>query len=241
MFERVNLKAELIKIRESDDKAEAEHILDRFKHLFRADWECDARIQQALDSDATLIPIQTSVVPDAGQIYTLDEIKTLCIHYRLRFLPTRYFKADFPRETMRAIKNVERDLDTKIESFCILAPASLFNLEDANADPLLFAPLEDGTFYLVHQWGNDLAWYRKLLALPFRNITNLVLSILCLSGILAWITPGSLISDSANFFSFARLLMFIWFALTSSALVSYIWFLTNQKFSCDAWSSRTFN
>ena len=36
-----------------------------------------------------------------------------------------------------------------------MAPSALFRLEKTD-DPLLFVPLGNNYYYLVHKWGNDL-------------------------------------------------------------------------------------
>ena len=41
-----------------------------------------------------------------------------------------------------------------------MAPSKLFELENYD-DPLLFASLGDGYYYLIHKWGNDLSFLEK--------------------------------------------------------------------------------
>ena len=40
------------------------------------------------------------------KIYTLEQIKKLCIKYRLRFLDSKVFKGDFPHEAILKIKAI---------------------------------------------------------------------------------------------------------------------------------------
>lgn len=241
MFENINLQAELFKIRENKAQQEIDETLEAFKDLFRADWEKENRINQNLSNGSKAYYFPNNANLDSDKIFEISAIKSLCTKYRLRFLPTKYFKSDFPIEAMRAIKDAEQQHHTEIKNFMIIAPSGLFKLEDANKDPLLFVPLENNKFYLIHQWGNDLAWYRRFLAWPLKSFSKLVSSIILLSIITASIIPGFIISSSVNYFSFGRLVFAIWLMLSISAIVSYLWFTLNQKFSEDAWNSHTFN
>ena len=58
------------------------------------------------------------------------------------------------------IKSLEKTHNTNIGDFKIMAPSALFRLEKTD-DPLLFVPLGNNYYYLVHKWGNDLH--------PFQN------------------------------------------------------------------------
>lgn len=241
MFENVNLEAELHKLRSDSNISHVERTLEKFKNLFQAEWEYDKRIKYDLDTevDHTFLTTQKTLLPE--RIFDLSAIEKLCVQYRLRFLPTRYFKPNFPIEAIRAIKNLEIKLETEIKSFYIIAPGSLFKLEDANKDPLLFCPLPDGQFYLIYKWGKDLVWYRKLLAWPFQNFSNLCLSILAFSLLLTALAPTELVSVTPNYLSLGRFLFMVLSVLGSSAIISYFWFTTHQQFSSDSWRAKTFN
>ena len=45
---------------------------------------------------------------DQENIYHIDEIKKICIDYRLRFLDTKYFKGQIPQEAIVKIKKLEQ-------------------------------------------------------------------------------------------------------------------------------------
>ena len=64
-----------------------------------------------------------------------------------------------------------------------MAPSKLFRLKDTD-DPLLFIPIGNDYFYLIHQWGDNLHPFRKALVWPFKNIWNLMILIL---GISRWL------------------------------------------------------
>jgi len=71
-------------------------------------------------------------------IYHIDQIKHICITYRLRFLDSTFFKSKIPDEAVYKIKALEKEHQTQLSGFKIIAPSKLFKLENAD-DPLLFA------------------------------------------------------------------------------------------------------
>ncbi len=174
MFENINLETELYKIRENKTNHELDATLEAFKNMFRAEWEAENRLTRTLDNGSKDFFITHSEDLPSDRIYSESDIKSLCTNYRLRFLPTKYFKSSFPPEAMRAIKETEKIADIEIKNFMIIAPSGLFKLEDANKDPLLFVPLSNNRYYLIHKWGNDMAWHRKLRAWPFKSLSRLV-------------------------------------------------------------------
>jgi hypothetical protein len=241
MFENVDLKTELYHTREARSKSGEEKTLSEFKNLFKADWERENRISETLSRGAISSELPALNFGLKQEIFSLGDIKALCLKYRLRFLSTKHFKGDIPREALSAVKNTEAQLGEEIPAFMMVAPSTMFKLEDANKDPLLMAPLNDGRFLLIHKWGNDLAWYRRLLAWPTKTLINLMATIAIVSLLIAAITPLSLLSQSGHYFNFYRIAFFGWNMIFLSGLVSYFWFALNQKFSVNAWDSSTFN
>lgn len=241
MFENVNLEKQLFKLRSNTKNNPLESTLEKFKNLFQAEWEYDNRIRHDLNTEVSNAFLKTEKTLNPERIFDLQAIEKLCIQYRLRFLPTQYFRPNFPVEAIRAIKDLEKELETEIKSYYVLAPGSLFKLEDANKDPLLFCPLPDGRFYLILKWGKDLVWYRNLLAWPFQNFSNLCISILVFSILITAFVPTTLVSTSPNYLSLGRFLFSVLSVLGSSAIISYIWFTTHQQFSSDSWQKKTFN
>ncbi len=240
MFDKVNLEEELKSLR-NREKARGEATLNSFKELFQADWEKDAAIVERLRKGAESANLLSPNLLDEERIFSLAEIKKLCLKYRLRFLSTKYFKKPYPQEALAEIKRTESVSGEKIDAFAILAPATMFKLEDANKDPLLFAPLSDGRFYLIHKWGNDLSPVRKLLAWPTKTLFNLLFSLSVLSIILAAVIPNHWLIQSGDYFNFYRFGFVAFNMVFLTGIVSYFWLALNQKFSVEAWNSSTFN
>jgi hypothetical protein len=140
-----------------------------------------------------------------------------------------------------SIKETEMKVGHNIDAFMIAAPSKLFKLEDSNKDPLLFAPLEDGRYYLIDKWGDDMAWYRKIVNWPVTSPITLLATVLALSGLMAAAIPSSLLSASGDFFNLMRIVAFGWNVIFLLGITSYLWFASHAKFSIHAWNSKTFN
>ncbi len=175
---------------------------------------------------------------ETNKIFHLDDIKTLCIDYRLRFLDARFFKGDFPEEAISKIRHVEKIHQTTLHGYKIVAPSKLLQLENLD-DPLLFAPMGNDYYYLIHQWGNDLKWYRKLLVLPLKNIENLVITLLLVSGLLSLITPIHLFTPTVGIRE--RITIFVFMFIWVIAMVVLYGGSKGKNFNTIIWNSKYYN
>ncbi len=171
----------------------------------------------------------------ADKIYHIDQIKKVAIDYRLRFLDIKYFKNKLPEEATAAIQKLEATHETKLGAFKIMAPSILFRLEKTD-DPLLFVPLGNNYYYLVHKWGNDLHPFRKLLMWPFKNIWNLLFAVFGISWLLTEITPMGLFTKAPDATAYWMLLFFMFKAIAS--VVLYFGFALGKNFNPAIWNNR---
>jgi hypothetical protein len=174
----------------------------------------------------------------ADHIFHIDEIRSVCIDYRLRFLDSRYFKGDIPREAISKIAQLEKLHATEIKGFKIVAPSKLFKLKNLD-DPLLFAPIGNDYFYLIHKWGKDLHPFRKLLMWPFRNIVNLTCLVLVISYLIASMVPNGLFSKHNSTAEFWIIYFFMFKSI--AAVVIFYGFALGKNFSPAIWNSKYFN
>lgn len=110
------------------------------------------------------------------RIFSENQIKSICMKYRLRFLPTCYYKGEVDVRgcsvNLEALKKaMEKDPKRTVMSpksisdrMFIVAPASSFRLTRKPVDPLLFFKVSDEKYYLLHKWGNDLSVFRRLIS-----------------------------------------------------------------------------
>ena len=174
---------------------------------------------------------------DRNRIYHINQIKKVCIDYRLRFLDIKYFKNKIPVQASSQIKLLEEVHNNSISDYKIMAPSKLFRLIRKD-DPLLFAPLGYGYYYLVHKWGNDLKPLRKILMWPLKNIKNLFITIFSLTFILTLITPQTLFTKNPTpstfwllYFFNLKAVMFIFFFYAISMGKNFSKFIWNSKYN----------
>ena len=175
---------------------------------------------------------------ETDRIYHVDQIREICIDYRLRFLDTRYFKNEIPQEALNKIKQLEKEHETTLRGFKIVAPSKMFKLENAD-DPLLFAPIGNGYFYLIHKWGNDLNAFRKIWAWPFKSLGNLIVLTLLVSLLAAYAVPNGLFSKDTTGVQFVLIFFFTFKSIAS--MVLYYSFAAGKNFNTAIWNSKYFN
>lgn len=179
-----------------------------------------------------------SFVPDLlrpENIYHIDQIKKICVDYRLRFLDSKLFKGAIPEEAISKIRQMEKDHQTTLAGFKVLAPSKMFKLKDKD-DPILFAPIGNDYFYLIHKWGNDLHPLRRLLMWPFKNVINLGLFTLLVSYFLTLLIPAGLFSKSSSTAEFGILFFFMFKSV--AAVVVFYGFAQGKNFSNAIWNSK---
>ena len=118
-----------------------------------------------------------------------------------------------------------------------MAPAERFKLCDCEVDPLLFVPMGNDNYYLVHKWGKDISWTRELRGWSFRTPVHLGITVLAAAALITLMFS----SEALSTWGVPRLFMFFW---TSMVLVSFTvfgWLAFFGQFSSHAWNSSYFN
>ena len=216
-----------------------EDLLNQVYAVLKADDEHEDRISGALSESRGYL--ENNFDPnylETANIYHISQIKKICIDYRLRFLDTRYFKGKYPQSAISKIKSLEKLHNTQLKGFKIVAPSKLFKLENAD-DPLLFAPIGNNYYYLIHKWGNDLHPLRKLQVLPFKNLGNLTMLLLLISWVLTEMVPNGLFTNQtgASFYWIIYLFMF----KTVASIALFYGFALGKNFNHAIWNSKYFN
>ena len=170
-----------------------------------------------------------------ANIFHIDNIKNTCIDYRLRFLDLKYFKNDLPQEAFDKIARLEAVHGTTLSGFKIMAPSKLFRLKNTD-DPLLFVPIGNDYFYLIHQWGDDLSPFRKLFMWPFKNIWNLMVLIMGISWIATSLTPMAIFSKTTTWSTYWMVYFFMFKAIAS--IVLFYGFALGKNFNPAIWNSK---
>lgn len=176
-------------------------------------------------------------VQDADRVFHLSTIKALCVKYRLRFLDAGLFKGEIPSQAIFGIRELERRTSGPIMSYKIMAPAERFKLCDSEVDPLLFVPIGNDNYYLVHKWGKDISWTREIRGWSFRTPIHLGISVLIVAALITVVFPGEILGQ----WGAHRLFLFVWTSMVLLSFTVFGWFAFFGQFSSHAWNSRYFN
>lgn len=237
LLKRTNIEEKLRRLKKDDEVANS--ILEEVHAILKADTVSRERIANTINGGKGSVENAFNFdLLDTERIYHIDQIKEICIVYRLRFLNSKFFKGEIPAEAISKIKQLEKEHDLEVQGFRIIAPSKLFKLEDRD-DPLLFAPIGNNYFYLVHKWGNDLHPLRKWLMWPFKSVINLILLTVLISYLVTMLIPEGLFSKSNSSAEF-WIIFFFMFKCIASVIIFY-GFALGKNFNPAIWNSKYFN
>lgn len=234
---KVNIQNQLLKQRHKT--VSPDNILKQVQQVLEQDAQHVSNIQKELSSD-TITHTNTFNIDllESDRIFHVDQIQTICISYRLRFLESSLFKGEIPQEAINKIKQLEKEHNTKLKGFMIMAPSKLFKLENYD-DPLLFAPIGNGYYYLIHKWGNDLSVWRKWLMYPFRNLDTIIISTIIAAFLIALSFPESYFNPKYKMTQFIFLFFFM-FKVIGFCLI-FFGVSKGKNFNSAIWDSRYIN
>lgn len=237
LFHKTNIEAKLsvLKKKTISEKEVLDHVYEILKKESQKEEHITKRLKDSKNS-ATNTFIFDEL--ESHRIFHISQIQKICIDYRLRFLDSRYFKGKIPQEAISEVKRLEKIHHTEIKGFKIMAPSKLFKLEDKD-DPLLFAPIGNEYYYLIHKWGNDLHPLRKLLVWPFKSIVNLALTTLVISYFTTLLVPNGFFSKSSTSAEFWMIFFFMFKSI--GAVVIFYGFAMGKNFNPAIWNSKYFN
>lgn len=179
---------------------------------------------------------------DEDRVFTLEQIKSICIKYRLRFLSTKYFRGEIPREAINELKKEQKRLGVHFDNLKIIAPSKMFKLEDCDSDPLLFTKVAPNAYYLIHQWGNDLSWYRRFLAWPMKSFYTMGMTLIILSALITSVVPRDLLVNHPTLPEWPyRGMFFMYTLITISGFTALYAFMLYKNFTLSEWNKKYFN
>ena len=237
LIERRNLETELQNYRNKESNEI--NFLNEVKAFLASDDKVRDSINNKIKrSSSTKLNNFNFDLLETDKIYHVKQIKEICVDYRLRFLDSSYFKNDIPEEAITKIKYLEKNHNLDIEGFKIMAPSKLFQLKNYD-DPLLFAPIGNDYYYLIHKWGNDVNPFRKIAVRPFRDFSSLLIFLFLISAFIALITPGNLFGEGNEDIFKVVCCLFIFKSLSAVAL--YFSFWKGKNFNEAIWNSTFYN
>jgi len=231
-MQKLNIHQELLKERSKD--TESNQLGEVLKKIWAENDLKSTKIKDTLNSknDSSYNSLDFDKM-DSNKIFHEKTIEKICVDYRLRFLDTNYFKGEYPDDLNRIVLNIENEHNTILKNFKIIAPSKLFKLRSPD-DPLLFVPIGNGYYYLIHKWGNEMKRLRKLLVLPFKNLNNLLIFSIIFSALFT--AGGKMIF---NTMTDAEVFTLFLFAVKSFVFIFfYLFFLVGKNFNQTIWNSR---
>ena len=239
LLKRTNIEEKLNRERDKITQDRFQSILSEVQRILDSDAIAQERIEKNLSGSKDYVTNNFDFdLLETDKIYHIDQIRDICIDYRLRFLNSKYFKGEIPQEAIFKIKQLEKSHDVEMKGFKIIAPSKLFKLEDKD-DPLLFAPIGNDYFYLIHKWGNDLSPLRKILMWPFKSVINLTLLTVLVSYLITLMVPSGLFSKRSSSTEF-WIIFFFMFKCIASVVIFY-GFALGKNFNPAIWNSKYFN
>jgi hypothetical protein len=236
LVNKLNLKNELLSKRKKF-KSET-GILAEVKSILAANDSAREVISQKLQRKSSTKSNQLNFdLLEADKIFHLEQIRTICIDYRLRFLESNIFKNEIPEEAISKIRRLEKEHNTALEGFKIIAPSKAFHLLNYD-DPLLFVPLGNNYYYLIHQWGTEMNPWRKLLVLPIKNLGTFTITAILLSIVIALIVPENNLSKSVPL---ASVIVFLFAFKSIFAVFAYYFFMMGKNFNEEIWQRKYYN
>lgn len=243
MFGKINLEEELKALRDNESEAMQKTIMDSVHQLLERDDKLDDVVREMLCCRKNQEPdIVDESLLNEEQIFTLSQIRKICVDYRLRFLDSKYFRDELPYEAISKIKQLHKDTGVLPTKFKIVAPATLFELIDRDKDPLLFWDLGNNKYYLIHKWGRDISAFRKILVYPFRNFKNITITIFAVNFLIAMAIPTDVIDSGSTFWSSfpLRMVFFFYILIATCALTTLVMFMKVKNLNDMDWDNRYF-
>lgn len=236
MINKVNLQRELL-----DERSRfigEENILDEVSSILQRNEAARESIKNVLqEKSSTDSNAFNFDLLETDKIFHLVQIRQVCVDYRLRFLDSNLFKDGIPEEAISKISALEKEHDTTLGGFKIMAPSKTFQLMSYD-DPLLFAPIGNDYYYLVHKWGNDLSTTRKWMVLPFKNLLNFMIFSVVVSLIITLLTPENNLSKAVPM---ANIIIFLFAFKSIVAVFMYAFFMMGKNFNVAIWDRKYFN
>jgi hypothetical protein len=241
MFSSVNIQDELLKIRQKHAQAQYS-LMQQANESIKKGEAVDEFLMKRIRKGAKPGKLNTDTEKlDKNKVFSEDDIKSICVQYRLRFLDSKYFNpAEIPQEALTEVSNLENDLGNKVSDVKIVATAKQFKREDKDISPIMFARLDDENFYLVYKWGKEFSGYKKVIVYPLRSILTLLISLLVVVLPFMLIIPA-IIFRTPEQVQYYQMLYLAAFTIGTVFILVFGGFTFYKKFSRVCWNKPYLN
>jgi len=238
MFQNINIQHQLLKLRHKAQQDGDSLVLEANRILNNELFAEKHILENLIQYNKSFELIDEEEV-DREMIFSLTEIKNLCVIHRLKFLDSKHYKTDIPYEAILKIKDVNRDYHKDLRYFKILSVPESFN-KVGNQESLLFAKTNHGSYFLIHKWGNTLKWKRKYKYWHLQQFENLFIALLVLTLCITLLLPTSLITldHKAEYWSGYRAAAFFHLLIFNVGVTAYVSFAFGKNFSSSIWNQQ---
>lgn len=238
MFENSHIENELRALKKK--RSAPDDVLSEANRILTRDLFTESKILGNLKQYNKSFEIIDEEEVDKTKIYTLSEIKHICIVHRLKFLESKMYKPEIPYEVILRIKHLNSEFKKELKEFKIVSTPQGFASGSSQAGSLLFTKTNYGNFYLIHAWGLPLKWNRRIKFWPLRNFETLALTVITFTLLLTLALPTAFITldRAATYFSGYRVAAFFHLLIFNTGVTAYITFAFAKNFSSSVWNQK---
>lgn len=192
----MNIEKELQKGKEAF-LAKENDVMKEVKLLLNSEDIEDLRISNALGKNHSLARAQEKIGKQiefeklegsfAGNVFHIDDIKKLCLNYRMRFLQSKHFAGHLDVVAIQKLKEFAKTTKVGLDTYSlegkyfILAPSELFKLDEKRLprisfDPAMFYQIDATHYRLIHKWGKDFTLLRLIKGFYAKSLLNRVIA-----------------------------------------------------------------
>ncbi len=176
-------------VKEAIDMSEADRFVEDVSDLLQEEARDERELlsaagldqqQQELERIRTFHSTRRELKSKTGApvVLTEAEVKALCIRYRLRCLPSKFYGGTIDPLLGRKLKKFLASLGTTTpvedakSRLHVMAPMKAFRLTTVKRqeDPVLFYRDDSGFYVMIHKWGNDFTIFRRALGWLFKSV-----------------------------------------------------------------------
>ncbi|MFN8325578.1 hypothetical protein [Flavobacterium sp.] len=236
LLNTINLERELLTRRKKFKSEKA--IMEEVKAIFaKNDFDRNKTHETLQEKSSTIQNDLNFDLLDTDKIFHLEQIKKICIDYRLRFLDSNIFKNEIPEEAITKIRILQKEHNTTLNGFKIIAPSKSFHLLNYD-DPLLFVPIGNDYYYLIHKWGKEMNSLRRWVVLPFKNLWYFTVTSILISILISMLVPENNLSKTVPL---ASVIVFLFAFKSIFAVFAYYFFMMGKNFNEEIWQRKYYN
>jgi hypothetical protein len=175
----------------------------------------------------------------AQKVFTSQQIRSIAIKLRLRFLPSQAFEGEIPYEAVLKIKDLNDTHRKDLKHFKILSTKRFFSDSTSSDQAMLFGKTLYGNYYHIHTWGNSFKQSRKTFSLPMRSFEYFAVVVLLFTLIECLLIPDRYLSTDARatYFSMYRAAAYFHLLILNLGLLIFLLFGFHANFSENNWDS----